>query len=285
MEAVVPYASNFVTPAIRQAAITAGRRYAYSFAGAQARRALNFGARNIGRSVFRRMSNLNRTARRATGVSPGTATANRTDQLSGDIQSHNLNTQYLITTNAIERDTGSVPAGNFRININSRMRGIAFISGFSIKINFQNQSTTSDCVIRWALLKKKAPGGDIKDGFFRWNGTSRDVNFDNVNRATDMMNLPISTDKYYIYKTGKFQLGAKIATGVTGSNSNRRNTKFLKRYIRLKRQIRYNDDSDQNPEDEIIFVHWCTHPFTTVLTTADQYRTEGDIVCYFRNPW
>lgn len=290
MSAIVPVVSPEISRAVARriahSAIRGGLRYVAgnprSFTQGLIRTA------RFGRQVGRFMSSLrqSRQARAATGVPPGQSDSKKVEIAAGAPQLHNNWQQYQITLNAIARNEGPVSAGQARIDIDTRLRGIAFISGFKIRVHFRNELTDQDLTINWAVIKPKSPSVAITDGFFRAFGTSRDVNFNTSGlTSVEIGNLPISTDKYWVYKRGRFTLGARDASVFVQGNRTKKCSKFLTRYIKLKKQIRYNDDSNQDPEDEIFFVHWSTVHFQTpVVQSPDVYRTQTHIVTYFRDP-
>lgn len=121
------------------------------------------------------------------------------------------------------------------------------------------------------------------DGFFRWNGDSRDENYDNGLSAVTINYAPISTDQYNVHMHKRTTLSGKPGGGdwtFTYANNYRR----IKGYIPIKRILRYNDDAGTSCETPIYLVYWIS-PFhadvggAKILTAAyvQQYH-----VAYFK---
>lgn len=224
------------------------------------------------------------------GQSPGHATSKKNGVLNTTVLTEDVNELYSIDVTAILRDKGSTLAGNFRTDINTRDRGIAYISGFKVRMHWMTQgnfgaSPQGPCVVRWALVSpKNNTNSTIQSGFFRQFEESRDVDFSSSLSSMQKMNYPISTDKYRVLYQGKVYVGASSTTSLT-KDPTHQNFNGIDRWFPIQRQFVYNDDSDQDCEDKIYMVWWCT-PYmeTTTAPIANGLSTQGMIVTHFRDP-
>lgn len=238
---------------------------------------------------------LARQARRQTGERRGAETAQRNDELAPAVEDHLIHTLYELPIGLLTRDSGPVPATapNFRININRRTRGIAYLAGFRLWLHVRNINYNSRLTFRWAIIKNKTIQGVIQeDDFFRSYDEERTRTFGNANNSSlDYATRPINTDKYLILAQGKLRLtpyeNVTTSTPPVTQNprSQQKDSAFIRRYIRLKRQIRFDDFSNELPEDQFFLVHWATTDFLTIRDTgAGLYRTQGDVTTFWREP-
>ncbi|QCX35032.1 capsid protein [Blackfly DNA Virus 6] len=123
-------------------------------------------------------------------------------------------------------------------------------------ISFKNATYTLEDTT-YPAEPYQAPGL-ASDGFFRFNGDSRDENFDNSLAAIAINYAPISTDQYNIHMHKRVLLGPRPV----GSDWNHQINTFrhIKGYVPIKRTLRYNDDTDTKCENPIWVVYWI-NPF------------------------
>lgn len=93
------------------------------------------------------------------------------------------------------------------------------------------------------------------DGFFRYNGDSRDENFDNGISAVMQCYAPISTDQYNVHMHKRVTLAGKPG-GTDWTFTYANNYRRIKGYVPIKRILRYNDDTDSICENPIYLVYW-----------------------------
>ena len=100
--------------------------------------------------------------------------------------------------------------------------------------------------------------GMANSGFFRFYGNSRDTNFSNSLSSIEFNYSPIDTDKFNVHMHRRTLLNATTNDGSTGyRNESGSNFKQIRTYVPIKRQLRYNDDSDDLCETPIFLVYWC----------------------------
>lgn len=220
------------------------------------------------------------------GDPAGQSTSKKDGMISTSLLSADLNEIYNVEVTALERDIGATPAGQFRLNINSRDRGAAFISGIRIKQSWLNKAPNS-IMVRWALISpKNNTVTSLTAGFFRAYQDSRDVDFSSVRTTLEKQTYPINRDKYRVFYEGKMYLGSSTVTGQTRViDRERSNMGCMDRWFPINRQVRFNDDSDQACEDKIFFVWWTT-PYmesSTVVVPA-LIETQSAVITHFRDP-
>lgn len=97
------------------------------------------------------------------------------------------------------------------------------------------------------------------DGWFRWNGDSRDENFDNGISSITIGYNPISSDQYNVHMHKRTILGPKY--GSADWSGNRESYKHITGYVPIKRILRFNDDASEKCENPIWIVYWVTRLF------------------------
>lgn len=216
----------------------------------------------------------------------GSSTSKKDAMISNALVSADLNEIYNLEVTALERDIGSVPAGQFRLNINARDRGAAFISGIRIKQCWLNKAPNS-IMVRWALISpKNNTVSSLTAGFFRAYESSRDADFSSVRSTIEKQTFPINRDKYRVFYEGKMYLGSSTVTAQTRViDRDRSNMGCMDRWFPINRQVRYNDDSNQDCEDKIFFVWWTT-PYmeSSTVVQPSLIETQSSVVTHFRDP-
>jgi len=120
------------------------------------------------------------------------------------------------------------------------------------------------------------------DGFFRFNGISRDENFDNGLSSIQIGFNPISTDQYNVHMHKRLTLGARPV----GSEWNHRHDTYrrVRGYVPIKRVLRYNDDASEVCESPIWIVYWITpwHSDTGAVKILQACYVMQNHVAYFK---
>lgn len=209
-------------------------------------------------------------------------TSKKADIISNTTNSLQIGSLYTVDLTNLTRDVGPTGTGLFRANIDKRARGLCYISGFKLNIIYQNKRATP-VILRWAVVHPKGGQSFSTAGFFRAWGTSRDLDFGGATTCIQANNLPISSDRFHVLAQGKKQLNAVNNPNVWNEQRGG-NHFFLRRWIRLKRQIRYNDDSTEDAESRIYFCYWVNNIIGTVSQSADSFEVQSEIVTYFRDP-
>lgn len=286
--AVSPYLLSTGTSLARAAFNRTLRNVAFRASGSVARRALNFGFRQASNRI-RNMSTLRR--RRQVGDNPNSTSAKRDQILTSDVEIHSIRELHFFElTNISQQLTGE--------RLNARQRALAVISGFKIRMLFMGQ-WPRPLVVNCAIVKPRQGAGSTVsvDGFFReYGGASRDVNFSTALSQIELANNPINTDKYIVLWRRRFMLGAlsdttdgtgvNLVENINQRNENAKNYKYINKYFRLKRGIRYNDDSNTDAEQKVFFVHWADRLGVPAGSGSaqDGYTTQSSNITFFREP-
>lgn len=218
------------------------------------------------------------------GDPAGTATSKKDSMITTAPVTADVNQIYNLDLTALERDIGSTPAGQFRLNINSRDRGMAFISGIRYKQVWVNKRTEPS-LVRWAIISpKNNTVTSLTSGFFRAYEDSRDSDFSSVRTTLEKQTLPINRDKYRVFYEGKLYLGAGPGAG-TIVDRERSNMNGIDRWFPINRQVRFNDDSNQDCEDKIFIVWWVTNYIgSSTVALTNTLDTQSSVVTHFRDP-
>ena len=218
------------------------------------------------------------------GQDPGHSTSKKDGMTNTDPIGLDLNTLYTVDAVALETDVGSVTAGQPRLDINKRQRAIAYVSGFRFRQYWVN-GDTEPCLIRWACI---VPKNQLMTtaGFFRSYETSRDVDFTTNLTTLQKQNYPISTDKYTVLYEGKEYLPGKNDTSTAYRDRNAPNMAFVDRWLKVGRQLQFNDDTNQDCEDKIFFVWYATNYLNaqTLQNKPGVITTQTEIIAHFRDP-
>lgn len=139
-------------------------------------------------------------------------------------------------------------------DINGRERHFANVKGFSINYHLKNLTATP-LHVNMAIINGRALKLPTTSGFFRDYTASRDVDFTTSLNSNELSSLPISTDRYRILCRKSFTLGPET-TAAGGDNDSVPNWVVGKFYQKFNRQIRYNDDLDDEAEERIYLCYW-----------------------------
>lgn len=232
------------------------------------------------RSTLKRRRSAKTSLRRTRmkiGEKIGTDSARKTLQSVTDPTLFDSRTLYSLDITNVDQGT----------QINQRLRGIQNIRGFQLRINYRNAFNVP-AILHVAVLNPKKSATVSTDGFFRDYATSRDVNFSTGLSSVQMNHLPISTDQYNILMHKRFRLIAAEPTTATQFDYNYgSNVKEFRRYVRLNRQVRFNDDSTPDAETGRCFlVTWFEQTFGAAGTTAQVGKIEIQqmVTTYHRSP-
>lgn len=152
-------------------------------------------------------------------------------------------------------DLTNIPKGT---NINERNRHIANVRGFGVNWQIKNV-VTSPMMLNIAVISRKKGYNITPTNFFRDYAQSRDVDFGTALTSNQMHTLPISTDLYSILKHKRIVIAGQDTSATT---SGIKNWHVGKVYVKLNRQIRYDDDiapGTASAEDRVYLVYWWDH--------------------------
>lgn len=236
-------------------------------------------ARKIGRAWkrsrrrgARRKRNMNLGARRV-GEKPGTSSSKKnvqTDSLStystrSLFQEHITNTQF----------GGSAAR---------RQRGIINCRGFRICMIVRND-TEVPLNLNVAIITNKSEVDTVEtQDFFRGTAGSRGQEFDNILTSLDFKCGNINTDKHLIIKHQRYEIKPNTETGPYLMR-NGQNWKTIDWYVKVKRQLRYQDEAATKPENGACYlVWWADQAFTGsgAASVANAYAVQQRHIMYFR---
>ena len=232
------------------------------------------------RAKRRRIVRAKRRAKiRKIGWHPGSGTTKRFELLTPQ--------QVLFGTKlAYSESLVDIPKGTNN-EIDRRQRDMANIRGFKMCMEFTNLFTTSPLDVRWAIVvdrKQDVPDATFDtttyNTFFRGGGTERHKAFPQTGTLLnhlELMTRNINTDQFLIVKGGLIRLAPKDPDNGRGFSY------MLKKYVPLKRQVRYNSAGYPNPQMWLIW--WCDEPGNvgTASTPSACQITQYQTV-YFREP-
>lgn len=198
--------------------------------------------------VSRRYAKKRRMMRQI-GERPGSSSSKK-HALQDDATILTLSTRtlYSQTLTDLPKQTGD--------EINRRDRDIARLSG--VKFCWELANNTSDPVyLNWAIVIPKGDNTVGSADFFRAYGTSRSVTFGSSLTSNDFHCRPINSDRYDIVTHKRYRLGpnngASNTTWYAGTEKSYMN---LNKYIKIKRQFRYEGVLNQSEGRIPILVYW-----------------------------
>lgn len=186
-------------------------------------------------------------------------------------------TRVLYTENLTQTDQGP--------NRNTRERGIINCRGFRICMAVRNLRARP-MYFNCAVVSPKNAGVVTEANFFRASGTARGSNFDNSKTSLEFHCLPINTDKFTILKHKRYRLikgGDNFSQYADFSGRNYMNIDW---YIKLKRQLRYDDTTSESPIDGSVYlVYWCDDwdAIGGASSNVGAIATMGRHIMYFRD--
>lgn len=178
----------------------------------------------------------------------GKDTAKTKAQTTIDVVKEPSRTQIATDITAISKVGGGF------LDIDKRMRQIVHLRGYAWNIQVVNNSTDTPVTLNIAIVSMKK--SDTLNISFRDYNASRDKNFTTGLTNQQMHNLPISTDRLNVYMHKRYVLGRKWQADSKFNPPHAANYKNIKGYLKINRQIRYDDDGTTLCETPIYFVHW-----------------------------
>lgn len=170
-------------------------------------------------------------------------------------------------------------------NRNQRERNIINVGGFKITFAVRNDRTVPGH-FHLAVLSPKDSTSLVTSDFFRSPSDTRAVDFGLPLGDLSMDNLPINSDKYQILRHKRYTLMPSANNANWQSNSGN-NFTTIRWYVKLKRQLRYEENTDTIPQSgEVFLVWWISHmgDNTGDAVTTDGYEIGYRTEMYFREP-
>lgn len=207
--------------------------------------------------------------RRNIGDTIGTTSCQRVTQLN---EKYSQSTRILSWSllNLVAEGTGNA----------QRLRDTVNLRGFVIQANITSKFPDKILHFNWAVI---SPKNDldvlVNTNFFRSYEDRRAQNFGDTDLSVvDYKLRPINTDKYNVLAHQRFTLSA--ADGQDGRGYMR----MIRKWIPLKRQLRFDTDTEERSYDKIFFVTWCDINNTdTGASVANAVDIIVHNVAYWRN--
>lgn len=179
------------------------------------------------------------------GHRPGTSGAKKDIQLTSAYTTYNDCALYFTELTDIDKTTTNA--------INGRQGNACFLSGTKLHMRLYNTHDASPIKIHFAVVSPVAAKTITSAGWFRDWTTSRDKD---MSTTLDEISYddPINSDRYITHWRTSFTLAPKDSS-VTHHTGRMSYTEFSK-YIPVRRNIRFNDDSDEECESPVFLVWW-----------------------------
>lgn len=238
--------------------VRAASRYGSYLVRYNKRARLAYGAIQYGPRVIRAASNIARWYRRRRGRRPTrfsrSQIGHRVNESTGkrytiedSINNYNTRTLYKIDLTNIPKTTSN--------EIDSRQRDIVNLRGFKFCIELQNR-LERPLYFNYAVLSPKNGQTVSEENFFRGSGNGRGLTFSNLLLSSnDFHCRPINADEYIILRHKRYRLSSLVLEGGSNYTENSgKNYMNIMKYVKLKRQIRYDGlDAQSSP---VVFVFW-----------------------------
>lgn len=169
----------------------------------------------------------------------------------------------------------------------SREKPLVNINGLMLRVQVKNNLSVPTC-FHLAVVQKKNGQEPVIDRFFRDMGnpsypSGRGRDFNNTLTGTEMCVGKINTDEYGILYHGRFHLGPD-GSGAGYVSTNKNNFVAFKKYIKIGRQFRYDDDSTIRCATPVYIVYWFDANSSPATSTpsANAFQISALGVVYFR---
>jgi len=215
------------------------------------------------------------------GEKPGTATCKTEAQnysIFTTVDTRELNSFDLVN---IARETALLA------ELNDRDRDIVNVRGFKIEQIFRNKSGFP-MTVNWAVIASKLTSQEVAPDpieFFRGNDTNRGENFNVALNTLRLHKQPINTDRWAVLCHKRFRLNRN--GGEVFYNQNGKDYRWVKRYIKINRQIRFNGVTPLSQvQGQLWLVFWIDRMIQIggAPVIVDQAEYQARIVTYFREP-
>lgn len=167
--------------------------------------------------------------------------------------------------------------------IDRRQRDVANLRGVKFCWEVRNLGTVP-LYFNWCILIPKGDDSIGTTDFFRDFGTSRGIAFGTALTSNDFHCRPINSDKYVVVQHKRYRLAPNGNVNYSAGSSN--SYMNLDRYVKLKRQFRF-DTGFASPQGKNIFVVYWFDQFLSpggTAPAAGQVNINRRNILYFREP-
>lgn len=143
-------------------------------------------------------------------------------------------------------------------NRNQRERNIITCTGFKLHFQFINLATQAMYLHVAILANKQDDDASSTANFFRSPSDTRAEDFGVALSGLSMHALPINTDKFVVLKHMKSTIVGSSQNSTWQANSGK-NFRTYKMWIPLRRQLRFEQNTDTTPYTGNVWLYWwCT---------------------------
>ena len=186
------------------------------------------------------------------------------------------------------------------MDLNTRHRDVIYLAGFKINCSVRNNRAVAEgneIYFNIALVSNKPGNSAVSelDLFTSYKGTTRAYNFTNENYTSfERHTAPINSDNYVCHWHERFLVGPATTSSIVGTGGSLvqavNKTFELRRFIPIKRQIRFDSESATSSEPKFALIFWAgilgevkSDP-DPLVETADIFKMEHSIVALYRDP-
>ena len=220
---------------------------------------------------------------------PGSGTCKKAKNASTNFIDHNFDSRTLNLHEGILRIPLQRNIANGGEELNRRNRMLVNIRGIKICFHMVNISQ-KNITFHFAIVHNRRDDDEPQNADFYRNdgrhGDTRALAFGTYLSGMDHHCLNINTDKYVVIKHYKYMVGRNASIG-TKYNEHMKNFLHFEKYLKLNKQIRFEDDvASGNYFPNIQILHWadtCDSP-ANQPPLANTYNLSLNTITYFREP-
>lgn len=175
--------------------------------------------------------------------------------------------------------------------MDQRERNIINVRGIKSEILVKNEFT-APLMLNIAIVSPKADAAITELGvvatkdFFRGYMGKRYQTFSEALSCIEMHYSGINTDIWHVLRHKRYMLGVGAKNSTAYDDPNRPSYRKIKWYLKVRRQVRFEDDSTVPVDGQMYMVFWCdTFGGTPGLTPQQDVLFWADRqTLYFKNP-
>lgn len=175
-------------------------------------------------------------------------------------------------------------------NPSERLYDVMNLRGVTIMLYAEISKTNyiSPVTVTVALLAPKdtgTPGLIASTNFFRGNNDTRSLDFTNEVAGLGIHTLAINTDDYHVVYHKRILMGlSNVAQDPSAAIAEKH--RYMKRYVKIARQVRYNTDDDNATDGRLYFVMYCdnVNRISDNAFEANLVKRSFRVITWFRDP-
>ena len=207
------------------------------------------------------------------------------------VGSHTSKTHGIVNADTELRNTRTLYVTNVTVltkgdDIDQRERNSINLRGVKIE-SFNTNKLGRPMVLHFALVFPKTESTVSTTNFFRQNfGAERGADFGTPLTANEFNNLGINTDKFVVLKHMRYHLN-EDSHNQDFRNYNGSNYASVRKYMKVGRQLQYEQNTATIPTNGNIFVCFWTDEVNAAAGSpalVDAWEHDLRIITYFREP-